>query len=1154
MSKFSNFGGINRQETMEIDARRFGLVPDGVTDNYTAIQAALDFAGAQIQAAQDQGLSGRCNVRLPAGSFAISQSLFVRNGCTLYGELINPPYPNRVSGFRSNDNLFTGTEIICLAGFIGETAIELDPDNTALRGVILDGHLIESGTTWMDVQVRTNTGRFLNTRPIKMVINDPDDNRISGLAFDNIEIPVFIVGIPMEWQLRARGGSGNYTFTIPVGALPPGLSMDSTGRITGTATSLDTRFPTFRVNDGTNTTDRLFTVATIIDEIKTRDGSTNLPTVGAAFSFQLETRWGASGLTWRAVGLPDWLSLSPTGELTAVNTTTADDVEFFDFIVELLDGGNVLDTRVYHMELRFADGAIRIFGENTLNPQIGVPFSSTYTANGGYGDYTWSINETRTNALYNPDPDVGNMTLATSTSPYDGLTLDTVTGEISGTVNVLGNNTYFLRATSNVDSSIFFETQRIISTRVAGTTPRQITRSLASANKGTPYSFQFNVEQIPSEMPYSYSLVNPPTGLTIDSNGVISGTPTGANFTNGVRLRWSCNVFDCSIRGFNSGAGIFSFQPSNVHRISRVMVSVCDRGIGFNNQTFDSHFTDLYIFNCRVGMDLGAGAAGLTTSDSRIEFIHEDGVNLRTANENDFSAIYFDTCGWSSIRATDTLNLLVTGCRFFRSGRLVRGTGTQYFPDANRDFSNHVYLEDCSRATFTGNSFDFGSDDGGDQLFLTDRLSDNVRPFVGFRLKNCKEMTVAGNNLTGVVNNAFDANLTVFGDNSFKGYRFNNNAQTDRFFQPIDKSTEDETFTTPNSSFTEWSNGTTIVIPPSPEINNVDIADFWQLTHSPDSIINQDITVEQRTDGLSDFGSTYLKLTKAANTTTQPGNNRQNLFIQNTSTEKFEYSANKAVILSFWARSNNSNTIEPRLSQYADSPDNSFAAFQFSGGLLNLTTRWIRYSFYFELDSLLGVTPGAGAILNVLFDFDIFNQDYDVDISGVQIDSVLQTPFAQKLRKVRQTEDIATAAAVAFDDTSSSLGASNVQEAINVLATGRGRDASYEVGRKATLGSTASQDLRNSQDLPLTTHPIIAPFDANINQLEITALNPGNFTIEISVNGVVQATVTKNSGAIFQLIPVSVNVNQQDRVRVRYVSGVVDITNPFVTLRMKERI
>ena len=996
-------GGGSTLPAFEIDVRDYNLPTDGVLDATTAIQDALDAAGLILQAQQDLGFAGACNVNMPGGTFRISAQLFIPGGCTLIGQTENPPYPNRDSAFGSNDNLFTGTEIVCDGSFVGENAILCGADSTGIRNLILDGHAIAIGTKWVQVNVRTVGGKFYTTKPLKFTVNDDDDPRISQFKIDEIEIPAFRVGASMEYQLRGVGGDGNYSFAVIAESLPTGLTLSPQGLISGTPTTREVQFPVIEISDtSTNVYSRSFAVGVILDEIKTRDF--NFFTAGTAGDVQLETRWGASGLTWDILGkeTPSWLSLSPTGLLSATGATTNDDAGVYSIKVRLLDGaGEVLDVRVYEFEVRFDDGGINIYGENDLKPQIGVPFTSTYQANGGFGAYTWSINDVRSNA------EAGQDTIVTPTSPYTGLTLNTATGEISGTTTIEGSNIFYLRATSDVNADIFFEGRFTVNSQVAGVVPVQISRSYATAQKGQAYSYQFKFDADPSDPISTWEIINPPTGLSIDNTGLISGTPVGANYVNGVRLQWSCSVWNCTIRGFNNGAGVFSENPSNIHRIHRSMISACDRGIGFNNQTFDSHFSDLYIFNCRVGMDLGAGAAGLTTTDSRIEFIHEDGINMRTANENDFSNIYFDTCGWSSVRARDCVNAVFTGCRFFRSGRLVRGIGTQTNSLANGDYSNHVHLEDCDRFTFTGNSFDFGSDDGGDKIFLTDRLSDNLRPYVGFKIKNTKELTIVGNNLTGVVSNAFDANLSTFGGNSFKGWRIENNAQTDIYLQPIDIKTEKETLYIPNQSFKAWQRDNQFLIPTSAAISEFPIADYWSIVRGIDTSVDQDIAVERRSDGLIEFDKYYVNIQKLANTGTVPGDNFQTLRLQNISSTDLKFTSNKGCVVSFWARSANNNTIQARVSQYADSADNTFASYVSTGGQINTTTKWTRYSAYFQLTDLEGLEFGSGAIFNLQLLLPAFDQDYDIDIAGVQVDFSVQTPFPQKLRADSLEEAIA---------------------------------------------------------------------------------------------------------------------------------------------------
>jgi hypothetical protein len=50
-------------------------------------------------------------------------------------------------------------------------------------------------------------------------------------------IPPFTVGVPGSFTLTGCCGTPPYTFTITSGTLPPGLTMNSSGTISGTATA-----------------------------------------------------------------------------------------------------------------------------------------------------------------------------------------------------------------------------------------------------------------------------------------------------------------------------------------------------------------------------------------------------------------------------------------------------------------------------------------------------------------------------------------------------------------------------------------------------------------------------------------------------------------------------------------------------------------------------------------------------------------------------------------------------------------------------------------------------------------------------------------------------------------------------------------------------
>ena len=1014
-------------------ASDFGAVGDGVTDDTDALQAALDHAGNLLETNQELGIAGRTQVRLFGGTFKISRTLTIRNATTLIGELRNPPYPNRASEFRNKDNYVMGSEILCSADFVGKEAIYMESDGTGIEDLILDGHFIPSGTNYSQVRAILTNGEKVVARTMKLTINDADDPRINTFGFECIEIPAFRVGANLEFQLNALGGDGNYTFTLAPdsGPLPPGLTLDpnGSGLISGIPTEKGLRFPKFTVTDGTGQEfTKSFTVGVIYDEIKSRDMNPATATVDS--SFQLESRWGANDLEWELVGdeTPSWASLSTDG-LFSVTGTLGPDAGFYDFKIRLVhvfpsvdeEGDPItirdtLETRHYHFEIRYDNGAIRVYGDH-IKPKIDTPFSYTYLANGGYGDYVWSINADRSNGSETAftNNDKGNLYPITATSPFPGLTLDGSTGTISGTIpasigtmddgegNTVpaptkkGTNAFYLRCTSNVDPKIFFEGRYLLDAKAFGEDAKQISRSFPTGQKGQPYSFQFKFEEDPNNPIVDYILDNAPTGLSINSDGLITGTPVGSNYVDGIRFTWSSAAKNLSIRGFLSGSGIYSVGRSNIHRIHRTMIAVCDRGIGYDNQTYDSHYSDLYIYNCRVGMDFGPGAAGTTVTDTRIEFIHEDGLKLKTASENDFSNIYFDTCGWSSIRSLDSANNVFTACRSYRSGRLVRGVGVMTNPLANKSYSNHVYLENSHRFTFSGNSFDLGSDDAGDKIYLTDRVSDNLRPYVGFRIKNCKELVIVGNNITGCVENAFEADLGTFGDNTFKGYRISGNTQSDIYMQAVDIKTVKETVYIPNQSFKAWQRDNEFNIPPASGYVKFPVADYWSLNRSGIDVINQPINVSRQTDGLKEFDKYYIKIQKALNTTTAPNSNEQTLMLENKYSKDLKYTSGKGCVFSFWGRSSAETTVQPRLIQDPDFANNDII-FTHLGGKTKLTTKWVRYSFYFLLDPFNNTDLGQYAKLNIQFLMNKFDDVIDVDLAGVQIDFNLQTPFAQKLR------------------------------------------------------------------------------------------------------------------------------------------------------------
>ena len=56
------------------------------------------------------------------------------------------------------------------------------------------------------------------------------------LTFITESLPAFYVDVPASFEIEVWGGTAPYTFQITSGSLPPGMSMNSSGVISGTPT------------------------------------------------------------------------------------------------------------------------------------------------------------------------------------------------------------------------------------------------------------------------------------------------------------------------------------------------------------------------------------------------------------------------------------------------------------------------------------------------------------------------------------------------------------------------------------------------------------------------------------------------------------------------------------------------------------------------------------------------------------------------------------------------------------------------------------------------------------------------------------------------------------------------------------------------------
>ncbi len=144
--------------------------------------------------------------------------------------------------------------------------------------------------------------------------------------------------------MSATGGTGGYTWSVSTGSLPAGLSLATTGTISGTPTAPGTASFTVQVTDSANTsTTKPLSIAVAPAALNITTSSLPGGTVGASYSQGLSATGGTGGYTWSVStgSLPAGLSLSATG--TIGGTPTAPGTA--SFTVKVTDSANTSTTK-----------------------------------------------------------------------------------------------------------------------------------------------------------------------------------------------------------------------------------------------------------------------------------------------------------------------------------------------------------------------------------------------------------------------------------------------------------------------------------------------------------------------------------------------------------------------------------------------------------------------------------------------------------------------------------------------------------------------------------------------------------------------------------------------------------------------------------------
>ena len=245
-----------------------------------------------------------------------------------------------------------------------------------------------------------------------------------SLTVNPASLPAGTQGTAYSQTVTASGGTGPYTFALTAGALPTGLTLSAGGVISGTPTGSGTSSFTVGATDTVgNTGSHAYSVNIGTGVLVVAPAALPAGTQNTAYNQTVTASGGTGGpytFTISSGALPAGLTMSSAGVISGTPTGSGAST----FTVRGLDSLGNFGTHIYTLTIGTAS--------LTVNPAslpatvVGHPYSQIVSATGGTAPYTFSIS-------------------AGALPP--GLTLNPVTGVISGTPTGPGTASFTVQAT-----------------------------------------------------------------------------------------------------------------------------------------------------------------------------------------------------------------------------------------------------------------------------------------------------------------------------------------------------------------------------------------------------------------------------------------------------------------------------------------------------------------------------------------------------------------------------------------------------------------------------------------------------------------------------------------------------------------------------------